>query len=96
MLHVAVENQGAATWPWHATGRTIALAYRWLHHDGGVAVPYGRRTPLPGPLRPGERTLVGLSVVAPAAGSLVLEVDLVDEHRDWFRRPLRLPVEVRA
>lgn len=91
VLHVALENRGRVPWLW---GSRICVSYRWLHESGASIAGEGLRTPLPGPLAPGERTVVPVSIAAPAAGSYVLEVDAVDEGVKWFERPLRVPVAV--
>lgn len=91
VLHVAVENRGAITWHW---GSRLNLSYRWLDEYAAPVAGEGVRTPLPGPLAPGERTVVAVSIAAPAAGSYLLELDVVDEGVTWFEQPLRVPVAV--
>ena len=95
VLHVAVENGGTRTWPSpHGPGPLIRMSYRWLDETGAVVVPEGLRTPLPGPVGPGERAVVAVSITAPAAGSYLLELDLLDEGVTWFGIDARLPVSV--
>jgi hypothetical protein len=92
---VAVENHGAQTWPWgFVNAPEIRVAYRWLAPDGEVRVAEGLRTPLPGPVRPGERAVVEAGVAAPGPGAYLLELDLVHEHVRWFGAAVRVPVTV--
>ena len=91
VLHVAVENRGAVPWHW---GSRLNVSYRWLDERFSPVAGEGLRTPLPGPLAPGERTVVPVSIAAPAAGAYVLELDIVDEGVTWFEQPLRVPVAV--
>jgi hypothetical protein len=88
VVHVAVENRSPVPWLW---GSRLNVSYRWHPR---AALGEGLRTPLPGPLAPGERTVVPVSIEAPAAGSYVLELDIVDEGVTWFEQPLRVPVAV--
>lgn len=95
LLHVAVENRGGRGWPgagW--PGAWIGVSYRWLDEAGQVVVPEGLRTRLPGPIGPGERAVVPVSVSAPATGRYLLELDLLDEGVAWFGLDVRVPVVV--
>ena len=95
VVHVAVENGGTRTWPSpHGPGPSIRVSYRWLDDAGDVVVPEGLRTPLPGPVGPGERAVVPVSVSAPDAGRYTLQLDLVDEGVTWFGAAIDVPVEV--
>jgi hypothetical protein len=95
---VAVENAGAVTWA--TAGATWILAsYHWLDAYGNPIVWDGIRTPLPRPVRPGERIDLRLDVRAPLPpGRYRLAVDLLDEGRLWFAElgnaPLESAVEV--
>ena len=94
-LFVRVENTGAGRWRWAGhSGPEIYVSYRWLSAGGEPVVPEGLRTPLPGPLEPGDTIVVGASVSAPDPGDYVLEIDMVHEHVRWFDAPLRVPVTV--
>jgi hypothetical protein len=72
----------------------IFLTYRWLRPDGAVHIADGVRTFLPCPLEPGAEAVVPVTVVAPATGAYVLELDLVHEGVRWFDCGLRIALEV--
>jgi hypothetical protein len=93
---IAVENTGGGRWRWAGhTGPTADISYRWLAADGEPVVPDGMRTPLPGPLNPGDRIVVNVNVWPPAAsGDYLLEIDLVHEQVRWFDHPVRVAVQV--
>jgi len=75
-----VENIGAATW-----GPDIAASYHWLDERGNAIVWDGTRSPLPGPVAPGEHVELEIAVRAPMPpGSYGFALDLVAEHRAWF------------
>ena len=91
-----VTNEGTEVWPrgldWQPA---IRPAYHWLHADGSVHTFDGLRTGFTRDVRPGERILVPLGVVAPAApGRYLLEVDLVHEEVRWFEQGCRVEIEV--
>ncbi len=93
-----VANDGTDTWP-RGLDRTPAIraSYRWLHPDGSVHTADGLRTGFTRDVRPGERILVALEVVAPPEpGRYVLEADLVHEHVRWFEQRCRVAIEVAA
>jgi glycosyl transferase-like sugar-binding protein len=73
---------------------SIRLAYRLYGPDGSAVVAEGLRTPLPGPVDPGQTVVAPLTVVAPTKGRHVLEVDLVHERVRWFGDAVRISVEV--
>ena len=73
----------------------IRPSYHWLHADGSVHTADGLRTGFTRDVRPGERILVPLEVVAPQApGRYLLEVDLVHEDVRWFEQGCRVEIEV--
>jgi hypothetical protein len=72
---------------------SIRLGYRLSRPDGSVPIPEGLRTPLPGPVDPGETVVAPVTVLAPSRGEFVLEVDLVHERVRWFGDTVRIPVE---
>ena len=72
----------------------IRLTYRWLRPDGVVHIADGVRTVLPCPLEPGAEAVVPVTVVAPATGAYVLELDLVHEGVRWFDCALRIGLQV--
>jgi hypothetical protein len=92
-----VTNQGSELWSWRPDADpSIRASYRWLHPDGAVHTPEGIRTRLSRAVKPGDRILVPLEVIAPRdPGRYVLHVDLVHEHVRWFDHPCRVEVDVR-
>ena len=93
---VRVANEGTERWP-RGLDRTPAIraSSRWLHPDGSVHTADGLRTGFTRDVRPGERILVPLDVVAPPEpGHYVLEVDLVHEDVRWFGQGCRVGIEV--
>jgi hypothetical protein len=75
-----IENEGAATW-----GEDVVASYHWLDEQGNAILWDGLRTPLPGPVAPGERIKLDLRVRAPIPpGRYRFALDLVAEHRAWF------------
>jgi hypothetical protein len=75
-----VANAGSATW-----SGDIAASYHWLDERGNAIVWDGLRTPLPGPVAPGEQVALEVAVRAPMPpGSYGFALDLVAEHRAWF------------
>ena len=91
-----VTNEGTEVWPrgldWQPA---ICASYHWLHADDSVHTADGLRTGFTRDVRPGERILVPLQVVAPAEpGRYVLEADLVHEEVRWFEQSCRVEVEV--
>lgn len=95
---VEVHNLGNDHWPggeMDAAPR-IRLGYRWLGSGRKPSRDTGR-TPLPGPVAPGERALVPLEVIGPARrGMREIEIDLIHEGERWFGWPVRASIEVRA
>jgi phosphoglycerol transferase MdoB-like AlkP superfamily enzyme len=86
-VRVRVRNAGADTLSPDTGDR---LAYRWRGPDGERLPEEGVRTPLPRPLRPGERVGVDLRVAGPAQpGPHTLELGLVREHVAWAGPPRR-------
>jgi hypothetical protein len=82
-------NASEEIWPGDGPTR-VNLSYRWLDPAGRPVIPDGRRTPLPGDLRPGARIEVQQMVQAPdEPGNYVLELDLVRERVSWFSRQRR-------
>ncbi|HKD67978.1 MAG TPA: hypothetical protein VKB84_14120 [Candidatus Binataceae bacterium] len=95
-IHLRIENRGVETWPWGTEQRPeIRVSYRWLNSDGTVRVLHGMRTPFPCSVRPGDRVIVPVGVIAPdEPGNFILEFDLVHEHVRWFECPLRIDMLV--
>ncbi|HVS03010.1 MAG TPA: hypothetical protein VMT16_09590 [Thermoanaerobaculia bacterium] len=81
---VRVRNGSAATWPADPPVK-VQLAYHWRRPGGEYVVFDGLRTPLPGPVGPGERLETTMTVEAPREpGTYQLVLDLVLEHIAWF------------
>jgi inositol phosphorylceramide mannosyltransferase catalytic subunit len=91
-----VRNEGHCRWPASLDERpSIRLSYRWLHPDGRVHTAEGPRSAFPRRVDPGELVLTPLHVNTPeAAGSYILEVDVVHEDVRWFGCDCRVPVTV--
>ncbi|HEY8655296.1 MAG TPA: S8 family serine peptidase [Candidatus Limnocylindria bacterium] len=80
---VALTNTGTRTWS--AGGAApVHLSYHWLTPAGAMVVWDGARAALPSDLGPGQSVVVALPVVAPAPGSYLLRLDLVEEGVAWF------------
>jgi hypothetical protein len=93
---VWVGNNGNETWPSAlASAPLIRLSYHWHKEDDDAVVVWdGLRTPLPGPLAPGERILVPVQVASPGPGNWILELDLVYEGVRWFNQSRRISVKI--
>jgi inositol phosphorylceramide mannosyltransferase catalytic subunit len=91
-----VRNEGGERWPANLGERPlIRLSYHWRNADGSMHTPEGPRSAFPRTVSPGECILAPLHVDAPAVvGEYVLEVDIVHEHRRWFKCSRRIPVRV--
>jgi len=94
---VEVHNLGNDHWPGGPDAAPrIRVGYRWLGRDASPTREEGR-TPIPGPVAPGERALVPLEVLGPARrGTREIEIDLIHEGERWFGWPVRARIEVRA
>lgn len=97
-LFVRVTNEGDERWPASLDANPpFRLGHRWLHPDGSIAVPDGPRSPFPRIVNPGETILAPINLdTPPTPGDYLLEVDVVHEGVRWFRRPCRIPVELRS
>jgi hypothetical protein len=96
---VEVENAGTATWR-SEDGAGVHAAYHWLDNLGNPIVWDGWRTPLPGPVAPGETLRLKAMIQGPLPpGRYRIAFDLLDEGRCWFAEvgnaPLEQDVEVR-
>jgi len=90
---VDVTNGSEVTWPGGATREPLVrVGVRWLDESG--AVVGDARAELPHALRPGQMTLVPVTLVPPQSGRLTVELDGVQEHVRWFDQPLRYEVDV--
>jgi hypothetical protein len=97
LLLVAIRNLGGRRWPYGDFGPPhIVVSYRWTDAEGVVLVPDGLRTPMPGPVAPGQQIVVPVSLVPPSAGRRHLEIDLVHEGVRWFGCPARVELDVAA
>lgn len=94
-LLVRVANDGSETLPSAiAIAPLIRISYHWLDANGALVIHDGVRTPLPGPIAPGEQMLVPICVKTPGAGAWILELDLVNESVRWFGINTRVPVTI--
>ena len=83
---VLLRNRGHESFPWGDWSPPVRAAYHWLTGDRDPFIFEGHRTLLPGPLGPGQETIVPLYVVAPSEpGRYTLEIDLVHEGVRWFQ-----------
>lgn len=98
-IDVTITNRSWRVWTSERTERPILISHHWLD-SARRAVDYdGLRTPLPRPLAPGDECVAAVRVRTPAAaGSYLLEIDLVEEGVSWFSAagvpPLRVTVRV--
>ncbi|HEX5720831.1 MAG TPA: hypothetical protein VF179_32045, partial [Thermoanaerobaculia bacterium] len=90
----------AAGFPMAAGSHRVSASYRWFDADGQVVVPEGKRSLLPGDVRPGETVRMVVRAQAPEApGAYELALTLVQENVAWFDQATgttyRYRVEVR-
>lgn len=93
-IEVFVRNDSSVTWP--ASAR-LHVGNHWRSPNDELLVLNDARALVDGDVSPGEERIVRMEVVAPGApGEYVLEIDLVQEHVNWFAdrgsTTLRLPV----
>ena len=95
-IYLRVTNAGSAWWPWGLEqAPSIRVSYHWRTLDGEMVEYEGDRSPLTARLAPGATQIVPVWVQAPsAAGSYLLEFDLVHEHVRWFEAPLTVVMDV--
>ena len=63
----------------------LNLANHWVRSDGSHVVHDDARARLPSRMRPGESDVLELLVTAPhRPGRFDLQVDVVQEHVNWF------------
>ena len=96
-VDLAVTNLGTRIWPSGADQLpAIRVSYHWLT-DGQIDVFGGRRSLLPHPLRPGERTIITCVVEAPSARSETrrsVGFEVLAENDRWFGSMVTVDVEV--
>jgi SAM-dependent methyltransferase len=101
-LRVRIRNVSRMQWIADAgdgRGGGLSIGNHWVAPDGAVVQWDDGRTQLVHSLRPGEETVVDLTVHAPTgAGEYTLELDVVEEHVAWFgdkgSRPAVLRLDV--
>ncbi|WP_285535208.1 AMP-binding protein [Brucella sp. NBRC 12950] len=99
-LKLELTNTGNSVWaPYQKSG--LAVGNHWLSTAGEILIWSDGREPLRGPLEPGEKIAITLSIRVPnTIGSTIIEVDLVEEGVRWFGEvnapPLQIPVLVEA
>lgn len=89
-INVKIKNISKTLWPLkaeRADGKfTIHLAYHWVDKSGKMVIFDGKRTRLPGDVKPGEEVSLKARVIAPPqAGEYRLEFDMVQEAVAWFK-----------
>jgi hypothetical protein len=88
-VQVAIKNTSVATWS-AAGASPVDVGVHWLDAAGTMLVWDGARTPLAGPVRPGETVTIDVRVGAAPSGAAFLVIDLVSEGIAWFGQgPLR-------
>ncbi|WP_158611873.1 hypothetical protein [Guyparkeria sp. SCN-R1] len=81
---VAIENNSSFTWE-TSEERPINASYHWLNSAGEMACFDGIRTPLEGPIAPGERVEIDVRVEPPSEpGDYELVLTMVHEGVTWF------------
>jgi hypothetical protein len=101
-IYVKLRNAGGSVWPalGDSTGNyRLSLGNHWLRENNIPVVNDDGRTGLLYDLNSGEEIEIPLTVTAPAAaGTYVLEIDMVQEGVAWFvskgSKPLRTTVKV--
>jgi hypothetical protein len=80
-IPIAIMNTGSLTWD---PAKQFMLAYHVSNASGSV-IWNGARTPLAGPVAPGQTVMVNAQVTAPAQpGVYSVQLDLVQEGVTWF------------
>ncbi len=96
-LAVPVRNAGAAAWSAAGTN-PVRVSYHWHDAKGATVVWDGLRTALVADVPAGASVTVNTTVLAPAAGTYTLTIDLVREGAGWFEAlgstPVRVPAAV--
>jgi hypothetical protein len=82
---VVLTNTGRLTWN-SQKEPAFALSYHWLRANDDQVVEFeGQRTPFPRAVRPGQRTHLDATVIAPGQpGRYTLAWDVVHESRAWL------------
>ena len=95
-FRVRVRNEGDTHWPGgHSRNPVIRLSYHWRATKDGDVIAEGLRSPLPGPLAPGEACIAPVIVAAPEEpGQYILQFDLVHENVRWFDCPLAIGMRI--
>ena len=95
-FRVRVRNEGDTHWPGgHSRNPVIRLSYHWRGTEVGDVIAEGFRSPLPGPLAPGEACIAPVIVAAPEEpGQYILQFDLVHENVRWFDCPLAIGMRI--
>jgi hypothetical protein len=97
-FRLRLRNSGKTEWS--SEGRNPCFVSYHILDEAGRALKFeNARTPLPNPVRPGERIILSVKVKAPLkSGDYRLEFDLVREGLAWFKdygsRPLVIPLQV--
>ena len=88
-IKVKVKNTGNSIWPalGQPNGRfAINLGDHWLDKTGKILEGDVDRASLPFDIKPGEDTVLVISLKAPAvSGDYILEYDMVQENVTWFK-----------
>jgi hypothetical protein len=88
-VQAAIKNTSVATWTTGGSG-PVDVGVHWLDAAGTTLVWDGPRTPLAGPVGPGETVTIDVRVGPAPSGAAFLVIDLVSEGIAWFGQgPLR-------
>jgi len=83
---VKAKNTGSFTWISSNKNAMITLGSRWANKDGQNILSIDSEIPLPKDMEPGSTIELQLTVTAPAKpGRFILEIDMVENGRDWFK-----------
>lgn len=96
---IRIINHSWMLWSSEEQSGPLFLSYHWLNESGTMLVSDGKRTPLPGPIAPGDSREVLANVIAPdRVGKHLLAIELVREGVTWFSQVgvpwLLIPVRI--
>jgi hypothetical protein len=83
VAQITVKNTSIATWTTQGSS-PVGVGFHWSDAAGNVLVWDGARTPLPGPVAPGQSVNVSVRLGPVPAGAVFVTIDLVSEGIAWF------------
>ena len=99
-MMIEVTNEGDQTWPVFENGRPdIRLGNHWLDSSGALLRRDDARARISCAIPSGASDRLRLVIGVPSEpGEYIVEIDMVQEHVDWFARSgssaLRIPIKV--